>query len=89
MEKVTRKKKLGGYPAIGVVISVTLALFVIGLFSLLILYSKHLEEEVRKNIKVQVYLKSNISTPQRLEIENRLLSLPYVSKRADEKMTFI
>lgn len=89
MEKVTRKKKLGGYPAIGVVISVTLALFVIGLFSLLILYSKNLEEEVRKNIKVQVYLKSNITTPQRLEIENRLLSLPYISKRADEKLTFV
>jgi cell division transport system permease protein len=89
MEKATRKKKLGGYPAVGVVISVTLALFVIGLFSILILYSRQLEREVRQNIRMQVYLRSNLASSQRLQIENKLLTLPYISRQPGEKLTYI
>lgn len=89
MEKVARKKKLGGYPAVGVVISVSLALFVIGLFSLLIVYSRHLEEEVRRNIKIQVYLKSNLTTAQRLQVENRIRTLPYISSDPQDTLTFV
>jgi cell division transport system permease protein len=80
MEKTSHKKKLGGYPAIGVVISVTLALFVIGLFGLLILYSQQLEKQVRQNIRMQVYLRSNLTENQRLQIENKLLSQQFTSK---------
>jgi len=89
MEKATRKKKLGGYPALGVVISVTLALFVIGLFGLLIQYSKKLEVQVRQNIRMQVYLRSNLTNTQRLQIENKLLTLPYISKQPGEQLTFV
>ncbi|MFZ6013636.1 MAG: cell division protein FtsX [Bacteroidota bacterium] len=89
MEKVTRKKKLGGYPAIGVVMSITLALFVIGLFGLLMLYSQQLESLVRQNIKMQVYLKSTLKETQRLQIENKLLTLPYVSKGNGKGIEYI
>ena len=89
MQKNTRKKNLGGYPATGVVVSITLALFVVGLFGLLLIYSQELEKQVRQNIKMQVYLKSSVSETQRTEIKNRLLSLDYVSKDADEPVTFI
>jgi cell division transport system permease protein len=90
MEKVTRKKKLGGYPAIGVVISVTLALFVIGLFGLMIIYSQQLENQVRQNIRMQVYLRSNLTETQRLQIENKLLSLPYITHQAGaDRITFV
>lgn len=80
MEKVSTKKKLGGYPAIGVVISITLALFVTGLFGMLIIYSQQLELQVRENIRMQVYLKSGLTENQRLQVENRLLALEFVSK---------
>jgi cell division transport system permease protein len=89
MEKATRKKKLGGYPAIGVVVSVMLALFVTGLFGLLMLYSKQLEQQVRQNIRMQVYLRSNLTSTQRLQVENKLLSLPYTSKEEKERITFV
>lgn len=89
MEKGTHKKKLGGYPATGVVISISLALFVVGLFGLLLMYSQQLEVQVRQNIRMQVYLKSNISETQRLEIKNKLLSLDYVIKEEDRALTFI
>src|SRR5688500_14315177 len=89
MQKTTRKKKLGGYPATGVVISITLALIVVGLFGILLIYSKQLEKQVRQNIRMQVYLKSNVSETQRLEIKNKLLALPYVSKDDDQSLAFV
>lgn len=89
MEKARHKKKLGGYPAIGVVISITLALVVIGLFGILILYSQELENQVRQNIKMQVYLKSNLTETQRLQIENNILSQEYVTKENGKPVTFV
>lgn len=89
MEKTTRKKKLGGYPAVGVVISTTLALFVIGLFGVLVLYSKELERQVRQNIRMQVYLKSNVTETQRLQIENKLLSQDYVNKDGGRGVDYV
>lgn len=89
MEKTTHKKKLGGYPAVGVVISTTLALFVVGLFGLLVIYSRKLEEQVRQNIKLQVYLKSHLTETQRLQIENKLLSQAYTVKEKGKAIVYV
>ena len=89
MVKITHKKKLGGYPAIGVVVSTTLALFVMGLFGLLIIYSQQLEHQVRQNIRLQVYLKSNLTETQRLQIENKLLSQDYTFKENGKALSFV
>ncbi len=89
MEKVRNKKKLGGYPAVGVVISITLSLIVIGIFGILIIYSQELEQQVRQNIRVQVYLNSNVTETQRLQIENKLLSQDYVSKENGRGIMFV
>lgn len=89
MKEAKRKKKLGGYPAIGVVISITLALFVIGLFGLLVIYSQGLERHVRDNIKMQVYLKSNLTETQRLQVENKLLSTRFVNKDSGKGITYV
>ena len=89
MEKVRNKKKLGGYPAVGVVISITLSLIVIGIFGILIIYSQELEQQVRQNIRVQVYLNSNVTETQRLQIENKLLSQDYVSKENGTGVVFV
>ncbi len=89
MEKPRNKKTLGGYPAIGVVMSITLSLIVIGVFGVLVIYSQELEQQVRQNIRVQVYLKSNLTETQRLQIENKLLSQEYVSKDEGTGITYI
>lgn len=75
-----RKKKLGSYPYISVVLSITLALFVIGVFGALVIYSKELERIVRETVKIQVYLKSQVSEAQRAQIEKGLAVKPYVSQ---------
>lgn len=88
--KYTSRKKLGSYPTIGVIVSITLALFVIGLFGLLILYSLQLERVVRENVKMQVYLHSNLTETQRLQIENKILSMNFVNKGSTSKgMEFV
>ncbi len=89
MEKKSNKKKLGGYPAIGVVMSITLSLIVMGIFGLLLIYSQELEQQVRQNIRVQVYLKSNVTETQRLQIESKLSSQDYVSKEHGPGVVFV
>ncbi|MDH4092393.1 MAG: permease-like cell division protein FtsX [Cyclobacteriaceae bacterium] len=89
MEQPKNKKKLGGYPAIGVVSSITLSLLVIGIFGILVMYSQELEHQVRQNIKVQVYLNANLTETQRLQIENKLLSQDYVSKENGRGIVYV
>ncbi len=84
MQQSHTRKKLGSYPSVGVVISITLALFVTGLFGLLIIYSQELERVVRENIKLQVYLKSNLTETQRTQVEKKLEQLPYINKTVTE-----
>jgi cell division transport system permease protein len=79
MEKATRKKKLGGYPAVGVVFSITLALFALGLFGTLMIYSREFGKMVRENLNVKVYLKSTLTENQRGQLEKTLLGKEYVA----------
>ncbi len=79
MEKHTRKKILGGYPAVGVVISTTLALFVFGLFGNLMMYSKQFAAIVRENVNVQVYLKGSLTETQRSQLESTILAQDFIA----------
>lgn len=83
--KYTSRKKLGSYPTIGVIVSITLALFVVGLFGLLIIYSVQLERVVRENVKMQVYLNGNLTETQRLQIETKIISMNFVNKSGENK----
>jgi cell division transport system permease protein len=80
-----RKKKLGSYPYISVILSITLALFVIGIFGLLMIYSKELERIVREDVTIQVYLKNHITETQRLQIDKNLNSRYFIPKNTPEK----
>jgi len=65
---------------VGVIISITLALFVTGLFGMLIIYAQGFERLVRENIRLEVYLKNGLTETQRLQVEKRLETLPYINK---------
>ena len=79
-----RKKKLGSYPFVSVVFSITLALLAMGVFGALLIYSKELERTVRENVRVQVFLKSQVSENQRLQIEKKLAAQAFVLKRENQ-----
>ncbi|QKG57462.1 ABC transporter permease [Hymenobacter sp. BRD128] len=75
-----RKKKLGSYPTLLVVFSITLALTVIGLFGLLLLHAHKLSEQVRENLEVQVYLERNLPETELLRLQQDLEHQPYVAE---------
>ncbi len=79
-----KKKKLGSYPYFSVVFSISLALFVIGVFGALIIYSRELERVVRESVKIQVFLQSRVTDAQRLQIQKTLSAKPYTSKNHPE-----
>ena len=80
-----RKKKLGSYPYVSVVLSITLALFVIGIFGILVIYSKELERVVQENVKFQVYLKNHLTEAQRTQVEKNLYSKNFLPKTNKDK----
>lgn len=80
-----KPKKLGSYPFISVVLSITLALFVIGLFGVLIIYSQELGRLVQENVRIQVYLKSTIDDNDRKALEKKLKASDFILKDSTRK----
>ncbi|ELR68057.1 Cell division protein FtsX [Fulvivirga imtechensis AK7] len=79
-----KKKKLGSYPYTSVIFSITLALFVIGLFGLLLLHTNKLTEVIKENIEIQVYLEKGITNNQRIQIQKTLSSKDYAALKNEE-----
>lgn len=84
--KSRKKKNLGSYPFLNVVLSVTMALFVIGLFGILMLHTNKLTEIIRENVEIQVYLKKNISESERTRIEKAIHAKSYTLKKNDKPL---
>ncbi|MEQ9442847.1 MAG: permease-like cell division protein FtsX [Cyclobacteriaceae bacterium] len=86
--KIRKKKKLGSYPYLSVVFSITLALFVIGLFGLLLIYANKLTQVIQENVEVQVFLNQTISSSDRLKIQKTLSSKEYIDQQEGEEPVF-
>ncbi len=78
--KFKKKKKLGNYPYLSVVFSITLALFVVGLFGLLIQHSNRLSQLIRENVEVQIYLNKFITENSKLKIHKTLSGKKYTAR---------
>lgn len=85
-----RKKKLGSYPYVSVVFSITMALFVIGLFGLLLLHANALSQMIRENVEIQIFLNQTISENDRLKVQKTLSSKEYIAETAaGQQISFI
>ncbi len=84
-----KKKQLGSYPFVSVVLSITLALFVIGMFGLLVIYSQELGRVVKENVRIQVYLKSNLDDKQVTALEKQLVNAEFTLKQSPNPVTFV
>lgn len=80
-KKVRKKRKLGSYPFVSVVFSITVALCVLGLFGWILLHSTRLASSIQENIEVQVYLNKNISQSDINKIGTIISSKPYILKK--------
>ena len=85
----TRKKKLGSYPSFSVIASITLALFVIGVFGALVIYSRELERTVKENVKIQVYLKSQLTLDERQKMQKEFSAKYFLPKQAENSITYV
>ncbi len=83
--KAKPKKKLGSYPFVSVVLSITLALFVIGLFGILVIYAQELGRLVKENVRIQVYLKNTIQNEEIDALEKYLVTSDFVLKDSTRK----
>lgn len=89
-KKYKKKKRLGSYPFASVVFSITLALFVIGLFGLLILMTNALTNTIKENIEMQIFLNKNLSSNEAIKISKTLASKDYVTvKDGTPQVTYI
>src|SRR5215217_1180082 len=77
--KPTRKKKLGSYPHTMVIFTITLALFVIGLFSTLLIHAGKLSDVVKQSIEVQVYLDFDLTQTQLARMKSTFSQKEYIA----------
>lgn len=81
--KSVRKKKLGNYPHTMVVFTISLALFVIGLFGLLLIHAGKLSDLVKESIEMQVYLDRNLTEVQLVRLQKTFNAKEYVAYKQD------
>ncbi len=73
------RTSLGSYPFATVVFSITIALFITGLFGFLLILAGKLRQHIRENIEIQVYLDRSISDSDRARLGMTLANKPYVA----------
>ncbi|NQZ75457.1 MAG: ABC transporter permease [Ekhidna sp.] len=88
-KKVRKKRKLGSYPFVSVVFSITVALLVLGVFGWLVLHSSRLSTRIQENIEVQVYLNKSISRSDITKIQTSIASKPYVLIKEIPQVTLV
>lgn len=86
--KATRKKKLGSYPHFMVIFSITLALFVVGLFGTLLIHAAQLSRKVKESIEMQVYLERNLSETQLIRLKKVFGLKEYIAYQANVPQVF-
>jgi cell division transport system permease protein len=89
--KIRKKKKLGSYPSISVIFSITLALFMLGLFGLLLIHTQKLKLLIQENVEVQVYLKKDLTENEIIQFNKILGSKAFVLNDPDQgpKISFV
>ena len=75
------KSQLGSFPIANVIFSTMLALFVIGLFSLLLIHATKLTKIVQENVTIQVYLNKNISENDIIKLDQFLNRQKFILKK--------
>ncbi len=79
------KKRIGSYPYMGVLVNITLALFITGLLGLILIYTYQFSIRTKQNVEVEVYLRRDVNENQRLSIQKKLTQLDFVLKNENGK----
>src|SRR5690606_8096693 len=74
----------GRYPQLMVIFSTTLALFVIGLFGMLLLHAAKLSDKVKENLEMQVYLHRDLTEMQLVRLQKTFSLKEYIAYNGNE-----
>ena len=89
-EPKRQKRKLGSFPFLSVIFSITLSLVVMGIFGVSFIYLKTLTSIVRSNVEIQVYLDKSISDHDVKRLEKIMTTRSYIrSEDSIEVIKFI
>lgn len=88
-KKVRKKRKLGSYPFVSVVFSITVALLVLGLFGWMVLHSSRLGNRIQENIEIQVYLNKDLSRTDINKIHSVLTTKPFTLVKDEPQVQLI
>src|SRR5690606_6565547 len=75
---MAKKKKIGRYPNLMIITSLTSALFLIGLCGMLVVQSKKLVSIIRENIEVRVFLDKSLSQAGKDSVLTAIKNEPFV-----------
>ncbi|MDA8706912.1 permease-like cell division protein FtsX [Cyclobacteriaceae bacterium] len=85
-----QKRKLGSFPFLSVIFSITLSLVVMGIFGVSFIYLKTLTSIIQSNVEIQVYLDKSIIDHDMKRLQKILTTRPYIrSGDAAENINFI
>jgi cell division transport system permease protein len=76
-----RKKQVGSYPYFTVVFSITMALFVSGLFAIIFLHANKLSNLIKERIEIHTYLNTALNENQIQSIKDIISSQEYIFKK--------
>ena len=88
-EKKIKKKRFGNYPFLSVIISVSLSLLLLGIFSLLLITSFEIKKSIQENIELNIYLNKGLSENEILRINKIILSKNYILNNEESSVIFI
>ena len=89
-DRKRKKRKLGSFPFLSVIFSITLSLVVMGIFGIAFIYLKTLTSIVQSNVEIQVYLDKSIRDHDVKRLEKIMTTRPYIrSDDATENIKFI
>ena len=85
-----QKRKLGSFPFLSVIFSITLSLVVMGIFGIAFIYLKTLNLIVQSNVEVQVYLDKSTRDHDVKRLQKIMTTRPYIrSEDTMESIKFI
>ncbi|MFN0048352.1 MAG: cell division protein FtsX [Cytophagales bacterium] len=83
-----KRKTLGSYPYLSVLFSITMALFVIGLFGLLVIYANRLSILIKENIELHIYTDYNLDENSNRRIVKFINQQAYLQIKDGQKQLY-
>lgn len=85
---IRKKKKLGNTRYGIVLLSITLALTIVGVLAALLLHANTLIKQVRDNVELHVYIETNLNESSKNKLAQDFLNYPFVNKGAENIIQF-